>query len=87
MKTLKYNFEGENYEYDASRNEILEALADIVFDEYFKGDHVADFGTIQKGLKALIDDYDLLDEMFENYEEEVKDYFEDEAHYEWKQGE
>ncbi len=87
MKTLKYNFDGENYEYDASRNEILEALADIVFDEYFKGDHVAGFGTIQKRLKALIDDYDLLDEMFENYEEEVKDYFEDEAYYEWKQRE
>ena len=87
MKTLKYNFEGENYEYDATRDEILEAMTDIVLDEYFKSDHVADFGIIRKGLKALIDDYDLFDEMFENYEEAVKDYFEDEAYYEWKKGE
>lgn len=74
---------GETFDYEVSNAEIFEAIVDFVYQEYFTKTDIADrcdyASAVKKGIRKLIQDFDLFDDMVEAYEDKFKDYFEDEA--------
>jgi len=70
-------FDSETIEYEPSPLELSNAIVDIIYNDYFRGT-VADVKKFKEKLKNLISylDIDCIDEYFE---EELKDYFEEEA--------
>lgn len=75
--------ETEDFEYEVEDEELLDAVADLLFDEYFSQTDLADRCDyrvmVKDGLKDIISDYDCLDKLVETHERELKDYFEAEA--------
>lgn len=75
--------EGYWFEYEVEDDELLEAVVDLVYEDYFMKTELADrcdyAVAVKSGLKKFIEDNDNLDELVEDYEEELKDYFEEEA--------
>lgn len=75
--------EGYWFEYEVEDDELLEAVVDLVYEDYFSKINIADnceyVFAVKKGIKKLINDYDNLDEYVEEYDSELKDYFEKEA--------
>lgn len=74
---------GEEFEYEVSEEELLEAVACLVFENYFKNTELClrcDYvGDVRKALKRFINDNDNLEDLVEDYEDELKEMFEDEA--------
>jgi hypothetical protein len=80
---------GEDFYFEVDENEILNALPYIIYDMYFDGKEMRDFQSFFsqaiKGLKDFIRDNDyMLMQLAEDYEEQLKDYFREEAYYEYK---
>ena len=75
--------ETEEFEYEVDDEELLDAVTDFIYDDYFSKTNIADnceyVFAVKKGIKKLINDYDNLDEYVEEYDSELKDYFEAEA--------
>ena len=75
--------EGFEFEYEVEDEKLLEAVVDLVYEDYFMKTELADrceyVFAVKKGIKKLINDYDNLDEYVEEYDDELKDYFEAEA--------
>ena len=67
----EYEYYGDEFEYEVSGHEISEAIADIIADDYFGGN--------KKAVRNFISDFDLYDILEEALEEQLKDYFEEEA--------
>lgn len=68
---------GYEFEFEVSREKLVKAVVDIVFNEYFK-----DCGeAVKKGLKRFIYVCDIEDELIDYYEftGDLKEYFRDEA--------
>ena len=65
--------EGFEFEYDVDDKELLDAVCDLV-DEYYFEDKLN-----IKNFKNFIRDFDMLDELIEGFEDELHDYFEQEA--------
>ena len=77
---------GDDFEYEITDKQALEAVSYYVFLDYFSKDSdISGFcsrsNSVKEGIKKFIDDFDLLDTLFEAYEEEVKEYFEEDAYY------
>lgn len=73
---------GEEFEYIPSYYDLISAVVDCIFDEYFESGDEKDekFEIVQKDfILRLIEDFDLLDEIVEYYEDELKEHFKDEA--------
>ena len=68
--TLYYNFDGDDYDFDLTYKQVREAVADIC------SSNKSDCDVI----KQFIYDSDLEDAVFDIYEEDLKEYFESEAH-------
>lgn len=70
-------YDTETIEFEPSQKELNNAIVDIIYDNYFKGT-VADVKKFKEQLKDLMSylDIDCIDEYFED---ELKDYFEEEA--------
>lgn len=75
--------ETEDFEYEVDDEELLDAVTDFIYDDYFSNTDIADnceyVFAVKKGIKKLINDYDNLDEYVEEYDSELKNYFEAEA--------
>lgn len=75
--------EGFGFEYEVEDEKLLEAVVDLVYEDYFMKTELADRCdysiAVKRGLKKFIEDNDNLDELVEDYEDELKDYFEEEA--------
>lgn len=67
---------GEYFDYEVSDNELLSEIAKLVCDIYFNGNNSE---TVRKGIEEFISDFDLLDDLVDTYESELKDIFEKEA--------
>ncbi|MBR2870609.1 MAG: hypothetical protein IKB98_04455 [Clostridia bacterium] len=68
---------GYEFDYTVEREDLLDAVVDIVFNEYFKGCDEA----VKKGLKRFIYVCDIEDELIDYYEftGDLKEYFRQEA--------
>ena len=73
--TDEYEEYDEEFEYEVEDDELLDAVADIVLGVYFDGCDV----SIKEGLKDFIKDNGNLAELVEDYEDELKDIFRQEA--------
>lgn len=71
----EYDYWGDEFEYEVDYRDVEDAIVDIVASGYFNGD--------KKEIKEFLDDYDLYDYLAETLEDELHDYFEEEA-FEWK---
>ena len=71
------DYDTELFEYEVNYRKLDNAIVDIIYNDYFKGT-VADVKKFKEQLKDLMSylDIDCIDEYFED---ELKDYFEEEA--------
>lgn len=82
--TDEYEEFGEDFEYEVDDEQLLDAVVDLVFDDYFRKTELVDISNygyeVRKGIRKFIeDDYDLFEKLVEDYEDRLKDYFEEEA--------
>ena len=77
--------EGYDFEYTVDESELLEAVVDLIYEDYFYDkdnelcwnvDYVT---TVKKGIRSQINEEDSLADYVDHYEDDLKDYFEDEA--------
>ena len=68
--TLYYVFDGNDYEFELTYKQVREAVADIC------SSNKSDYDVI----KQFIYDADLEDAVFDNYKEDLMEYFRSEAH-------
>lgn len=64
--------DGVDFDYDVDDDRLMEAVVHILFRDYFSETDV-------EYLKDFILDNDLLDKLVDNYYEEIKEYFREEA--------
>ena len=67
----------DTYYYEPSRNEIETAIEDIIYKNYLN-DAIIDTQTFKKKLKELLSNLDI--EAEDYFEEELKEYFKDDAY-------
>ena len=73
-------YDEEDVEYEASDDEIEDALLDIVINDCFTPKDNVERNLIMKGLIKLMNECDgLIPALEETYEHELKEYFEDKA--------
>lgn len=69
--------------YNVDDKQLLSAVVDLVFEDYFMNTELVDrcnYGSaVRNGLKKFIEDNDNLDQLVEDYEDRLKDYFEEDA--------
>ena len=65
--------EGFEFEYDVDDKELLDAVCNLVDEYYFEGK------LNIKNFKNFVRDFGLFDTLIEGFEEELHDYFEEEA--------
>ena len=81
--TDEYEDFGEDFEYIVEDEELLKKIVNIVYRDYFsdlgiedRPDYVA---AVKRGLKDFIEDNNNLDELADDYEDELRDLFMDDA--------
>ena len=75
---------GEEFEYEVSDNQLLEALVDIIWADYFRLVD-SDIRFLKETIKKFIINEDLFETLVDRNEEYLQDYFEDDA-FEWYEG-
>lgn len=80
MKTITYyngdEFHDDEYEFEVSLEDLQNALYEIFAKEY---------NISVESAKNIVDEFDLYDQLEECLEDEIKEYFEEEAMEEWRQ--
>ena len=78
-------YEGEEFDYSPEPEDLYAAVAELALREYF-GDKWADDMHSKRSLKQFVDgmarlicDYDLIDSFVDDYYDDLKSWFEDEA--------
>lgn len=76
--------DGIDFNYEVSDSKLLKAIVNMIYDEYFEPCKLfskqEDFEKIMKDqIRTLIEQEDILDILVENYEESLKEIFEQEA--------
>ena len=73
--------EGYWFEHQVDLEELKNAIVEIVFDSYFVEEEYGEtqIEFIKKSIYEFIEDNDFWKELSENYEQELKEYFEDSA--------
>lgn len=61
------------FEYEVEDNKLFKALLELINDYYFESK------ANLKNIKSFITDFGMLDDLIEGFEEELKEYFEEEA--------
>lgn len=84
--TLRYDFNGDDFEYDADWEDIKEELIDMLTDGLRdkEGSLFSYDGAYQMAV-YIIRDLDFADAFFEAFEEEIKEAFEDKAYESYKE--
>lgn len=80
MKTITYysgpeDYE-EEYEFEVELDDLYEAIYELFADAY---------DISKDSAKNIVDELDLYDQLEELFEDEIKEYFEEEAMEEWRQ--
>ena len=80
---------GEDFDYEVSEKQLRQALPHIIYDMYFNGKEMKEFESFYsqsiQGLQEFINDNDcILGKLVEEFEEQLKDYYEEEAYYKYK---
>lgn len=70
----EYDYWGDEFEYEVDYRDLEDAIVELVASDYLNGD--------KKKIKEFLDDFDLYDVLTEVLEDELHDYFEEEA-FEW----
>lgn len=65
--------EGFEFDYDVDEGSLLDAVSDLINEYYFEGK------LNIKNFKKLLRDFDILEDLVEGFEDELHDYFEQEA--------
>ena len=80
MKTITYysgdEHHEEEYEFEVSIDDLYEAIYELFADAY---------DISKDSAKNIVDELDLYDQLEELFEDEIKEYFEEEAMEEWRQ--
>lgn len=90
MYTLNYDSfdEDRDFDFQVSKKETMSALAELLYKDYFSSkEHYGEtsfYSSILIGIEKFIDDFDLTDDLFDNYKEELKQHFHDEAKDQYK---
>lgn len=73
--------EETEYDYQVSDDEIKNAILDIVYELYFDKCALDDDKKkkIKKSIAIFLDENDLIDTLVDNFDNDLKDYFEEEA--------
>ena len=75
---------GYDFTHEVNNEEIKSALEDIIYDRYFSKFNTelsANFiDKVSSGIRAMLKDCDDIDKIADFFEDELKDYFEEEAH-------
>ena len=82
--TDEWEEDGVDFEYEVDDDELLPEIVDLVFDDYFGDDKVVCDSEertkdVKKRLKRLIEESDLIDIFADQYEDTLKEIFQDEA--------
>lgn len=75
--TDEWEEDGVEFEYEVSSKKCIEAISDILIEEYFYD--FEDKKEIKSRLQDMISDNDMEETLAERYEEELKDIFREEA--------
>lgn len=83
-KVDEYFCDCDQFDYEVEDDDLLDAVVDFVWADYYKNKSELSLTVnfeyeVKKGLKKLIRDIDSLDYLASQYEDELKEYFEDEA--------
>ena len=93
-KTFKYfrcthawadEVDGYDFEYTVDESDLLDAVVELIYEDYFynkENDYCYEVGfitTVKKGIRKQIEQEDTLQDYVERYEDELKEYFEEEA--------
>jgi hypothetical protein len=77
----EYEEVSDDFEYEVDSIDLRNALSEIIFNEYFK--KFKDLNSYKKlilnAISRFIFDREIEEELIEQYEDELKDYFEEEA--------
>ena len=89
-------YEEKEFDYTVNNDEIKDAISDIIFENHFKNiiSNIPElkensdlrknmFRNINKAIQNMINNCDLEDSLSEFYEDELKDYFEQDAMDSW----
>lgn len=76
--------DGVDFDYEVSDDKLLPKIVNLVFDDYFEGDknycdNEQTVKAIKESLSRMIEDRDLVGELADQYEDTLKELFEDEA--------
>lgn len=71
--TFIYDFDGVDYEFTPTQEKKTEAIADYLYDKYFKDKHIMPGDDLMKAIRELADDEVDADD----YDEIIRDYCED----------
>lgn len=75
---------GDEFDYTVEREDLLDAVADIAYRRYFSDClWVVNKDNLKRFIsefKRFISDTDILDELVDYYEDELKDYFKEKAY-------
>ena len=69
--------DGVDFDYEVDNDKLLPEVVDLVFNDYF-GD-CKDKETVKTALRNLIEEHDLVETLADNYEDTLKEIFEDSA--------
>ena len=67
---------GYEFDYEVEREDLLDAVVDIVYRQYFLD---CLWVAVKNNIKRFISDTDILDALVEYYEDDLKDYFKEKA--------
>ena len=70
--------DGIDFDYEVKDRDLLPEVVRLVFKDYF-GDIGFNEGEIKEGLAKMIEEQDLLDQLADQYEDTLKEIFQDEA--------
>lgn len=85
----EYECDYDEYEYTVENDELETAIVDELFYNYFKKEERLKFSVnqmcaIKNALKNLTDDNDNWEDLADDFESELKEYFRDDAYEEYK---
>ncbi len=80
--TMDEDFEEtEEFVYEADWRDVQLAVINLVYRDYFKINQIEkeQVNAIQNSIKTFIEKHDLYEQLIDDYEEDIKEYFEKEA--------
>lgn len=83
---LEYTFDDNTFVYDIDAEKLRQALANIVYRHYFKecGIYNKEAKNICKGIRDFIYYFDLEETLFEAFDDEVKEFYKEDAYSEYR---